>query len=121
MSEKNYTVTLNEHNFQDETLNEKGIALVDFWAPWCGPCRAMGPVVEKLAKDFAGRAKVGKVNVDDNKTLAASYEITAIPTFLILKDGKVVGRFAGAVTAEALTNTLGELLDGAGKAARAVA
>ena len=83
MSEENYTVTLNEHNFHEEILNKKGIALVDFWAPWCGPCRAMGPGVEKLAKDFAGRAKIGKVNVDDNKTLSASYEVRAIPTLLM--------------------------------------
>ena len=121
MSDKNYTVTLNEHNFQEEILNKKGIALVDFSAPWCGPCQAMGPVMEKLAKDFAGRAKIGKVNVDDNKTLAASYEITAIPTLLVLQNGKIVGRFFGAVTEKALTNTLSELLDGAGKAMRAVA
>ena len=121
MSEKNYTVTLNEYNFQEEILNEKGIALVDFWAPWCGPCRAMGPVVEKLAKDFSGRSKIGKVNVDDNKTLAASYEVGAIPTFLILKDREVVGRFAGAVPERALSNALNELLDASGLATRAVA
>ena len=121
MSEENCTVTLNEHNFQEEILNKKGIALVDFWAPWCGPCRTMGPGVEKLAKDFAGRANIGKVNLDDNEALAASYEITAIPTFLILKDGEVVGRFVGAVTEEVLADRLGEFLDGVGEATRAVA
>jgi len=121
MSDKNYTIALDEHDFQGKIFNKKGIVLVDFWAPWCGPCRAMGPVVEKVARDFAGRAKIGKVNVDDNETLAASYEITAIPTILILKDGEVVGRFVGAVTEEALTNTLSELLDGADKETSAVA
>lgn len=121
MSEEHYTVTLNEHNFQEEILNEKGIALVDFWAPWCGPCRAMSPGVEKLAKDFAGRAKIGKVNVDGNETLAASYEITSIPTVLILKDGEVVGRFVGGVTEEVLADSLGEFLDGVFKGTHAVA
>jgi thioredoxin 2 len=76
--------------------------LVDLWAPWCGPCRFVSPIVEELARDFAGRLKVIKVNVDDNPALAQRYQAMSIPTLLILRDGRVVDRIVGALPKPAL-------------------
>jgi thioredoxin 1 len=80
--------------------------LVDFWAPWCGPCRKQGPIVEDVAKRMGDRALVGKVNVDDEKDLATRYEIRAIPTLVILKGGRVIQRFEGVRSAEDLVQAL---------------
>ena len=80
--------------------------LVDFWAPWCGPCRKQGPIVEDVAKRMGDRALVGKVNVDDEKALATRYEIRAIPTLVILKEGRVIQRFEGVRSAEDLVQAL---------------
>jgi thioredoxin 1 len=84
-------------NFQDEVLNSKQPVLVDFYADWCGPCRSMFPVVEQLANEYDGRAKVGRVNSDMEPELTASFGVSGIPSFFILKDGKVVDHFVGAV------------------------
>ena len=82
-------------NFAAEVINADKPVLVDFWAPWCGPCRMVGPIVEKLAKDLAATVKVGKVNVDDNPGIAGEYGIQSIPTMLLFKGGKVVGQTMG--------------------------
>jgi|TARA_B110000196_G_C21132528_1_gene659263 thioredoxin 1 len=82
-------------NFQEEVLNASGPVLVDFWAEWCGPCKAIGPAIEELASDFDGKAKVGKVDIDSNRDIAMQYNIQSIPSILIFKDGQVVETFVG--------------------------
>jgi thioredoxin 1 len=84
-------------NFKAEVLDSTIPVLIDFWAPWCGPCRMVAPVVEQIATEYAGKAKVGKVNVDDNPTIATNYGIRSIPTLIVIKAGKVIGQVIGAV------------------------
>ena len=100
------TVELTDANFEQEVLEEKVPVLVDFWAEWCGPCRIVGPVVEKLAEQYAGRVKVGKLNVDSNPKYATEYRVTGIPTMHPFKDGKVVDTVVGAVPEEHLRKML---------------
>ena len=88
-------ITLTKENFETEVLNANCPILVDFWASWCGPCRMLAPTIEELAKEYEGRAKVGKVNVDDEPELANRFGIASIPTILIFKDGKLVATSIG--------------------------
>lgn len=81
--------------FQTEVIDSQQPVLVDFWAPWCVPCRQLTPTIEELATTYAGRARVGKVNVDDNQQVASEYGISAIPTVILFKGGQIVGRFTG--------------------------
>lgn len=83
-------------NFQTEVLDSEKLSMIDFWAEWCGPCRAIGPVVEELSKEFEGRINVGKVNVDHNPQLSMNYGITSIPAILFIKNGQVVDKLVGA-------------------------
>ncbi|MBI1348075.1 thioredoxin [bacterium] len=88
-------VEFTDDNFETEVLQSAQPVLVDFWAPWCGPCRLIAPTVEELSNDFAGRAKVGKLNTDENPKVASSYGISAIPTVLLFKGGQIVDKFVG--------------------------
>jgi len=99
-------MNITSKNFEEEVLNAKIPVLVDFWASWCGPCKMMSPVVEEIAKEMEGKAKVCKVNVDDEQDLAMKYNIMSIPTFLIFKDGKVVNSTLGVQDKEKLINLL---------------
>ncbi len=89
---------VNESTFQAEVLDSEQPVLVDFWATWCAPCRAVAPLMEELARDNAGRAKVVKVNVDENLKLAHTYKVEYLPTMLVFKKGEVVAQFQGAVS-----------------------
>ena len=97
---------IQEADFQDEVLDSQVPVLVDFFAPWCGPCRALAPVLEGVAKTYAGRLKVAKVNVDEAQELAASYRIRGVPTLMFFKDGKVVDTVIGMPPASALREKL---------------
>ena len=89
---------LTNDNFKEKVLDTKGVALVDFWAEWCGPCRLIGPVVEELANEYEGKAVIGKLNVDDNREVAAQFGIMSIPTLLFFKDDQLVDKHVGVAS-----------------------
>lgn len=95
-----------DQNFEQEALKSEGLTLVDFWASWCAPCRALTPIVEEVAREYAGRVKVGKLNVDENPKTAAQYAIRSIPTLLLIKDNRVVEQIVGVQPKETLQKLL---------------
>lgn len=107
MADSPLIVQLTDATFDAQVLKSDVPVLIDFWAPWCGPCRAIAPIVEEVAQAYAGRAMVGKINVDEDTRVAANYNISAIPTLLLFKNGQVVEQLVGAVP----KNKLVALLD----------
>lgn len=99
-------MTLTDDNFQKEVLESDQPVLVDFWAPWCMPCRMIAPVVEEVASEYAGKIKVGKLNTDENQMTAAQYQIMGIPSLLVYKGGQVVDRIVGVVPKEQIKRSL---------------
>ena len=105
----------NIHEFTDQSFDTDVVqanlpVLIDFWADWCGPCKAIAPTIEEIAGDYAGKVKVGKLNVDQNQNTAMQYGVRSIPTLLIMKSGEVVSQIVGAVPKENITKALDEIL-----------
>jgi thioredoxin 1 len=101
------TLTFTDAAFDQDVLNSEVPVLVDFWAPWCGPCRAMSPAVDALAAEYAGKLKVGKLNTDDNPATAMRYQIRGIPTILLFKGGQIVEQRVGAMPKSELVKMVG--------------
>ena len=89
-------ITLTKENFDSEVLNSEIPVMVDFWAQWCGPCRAVAPIIDEIAEEYDGKIRVGKLNVDEEGEIAARFRIMSIPTILLFKDGKVVEKIVGS-------------------------
>ena len=101
-------IELTPANFEEVT--KEGVSMVDFWAPWCGPCRMIAPVIEELAADFEGKANICKVNTDEEQDLAVKYGIRSIPTILFMKNGEVVDQMVGASSKQAFADKINSLL-----------
>jgi thioredoxin 1 len=106
MADSKNVLHLTDGTFDAEVVKSAVPVLVDFWAPWCGPCRAIAPMVAEIADAYAGRLKVGKINVDEDAKVAGMHSITAIPTLLIFKNGQVVEQIVGAVAKSKLVDKL---------------
>ena len=104
------TVQVTDADFQEEVLNHSAPVLVDFWAPWCGPCRMVAPVVDEIAKQYEGKVKVVKLDTDKNPQVASKYGIRSIPTLMIFKGGQRVDMVVGAVPKSTLAETLEKYL-----------
>jgi thioredoxin 1 len=103
-------LTLNDSNF-DGTIKKSQLIVVDFWAPWCGPCRAVSPVIEQLATELAGKALFGKLNVDENPVVSSTFGIQSIPTIAIFKNGKMVDGFVGAASKSQILSKISTYID----------
>ena len=103
-------ITATEDNFKSEVLDSSQPVLVDFWAEWCGPCKMIGPAIEELAVEFDGKAKIAKVNVDEQPNLAQQYGVRSIPTLLFFRDGKVAEQLVGAAQKDTLAEKLNNLI-----------
>lgn len=102
----NKVAELSKANFDTEVLQSQTPVLVDFWAPWCMPCRMVGPLIEQLADDYADKAKICKINIDDHQEVAARFQVMSIPTVMIFKNGKLVDKTVGAMPKKAYAKLL---------------
>ena len=100
----------NDANFEAEVLQSDKLSVVDFWAPWCGPCRMIAPIIEELAEDFDGTAKICKVNTDEEQDIAVKFGIRSIPTIMFFKNGEMVDQIVGAQSKQALADKINGLL-----------
>jgi len=93
-------------NFQSDVLDSEQLVVVDFWAPWCGPCKLLTPTIEELAADYAGTVRVGKMNTEDNPEVPTNFQVSAIPTVIVFKGGEIVDRFVGVTPKEKFASSL---------------
>jgi thioredoxin 1 len=103
-------VTFTDKNFEAEVINSDVPVLVDFWAPWCGPCQMMGPIIEQLAEEFESKIKIGKLDVDENPETAEQYDVMSIPVLMFFKDGKNVEQLTGAQSKDVLEKKIKEII-----------
>ena len=100
-------VTITKENFTPEVIQAKGTVLVDFWAPWCGPCRMLSPLVDQIAEEAKDRLKVGKINIDEQPELAERFEVMTIPTLMVFKDGQIIDQSVGVIPKPAIMKLAG--------------
>ena len=105
-------IELTDKNFEEEVVKHDGVILFDLWAPWCGPCQMMGPIIEEAAKELDGKAKVGKLNVDENTETATKFSVQSIPTLVIFKNGEVQEQITGVTEKEELVKKVLEHVKG---------
>jgi thioredoxin 1 len=105
-------IELTDASFETEVIKSDVPVLVDFWAPWCGPCRMVAPIVEEIATEYNGKIKVGKLNTDDNQQVAAKFGVMSIPTLMIFKGGEAAERIVGAQPKKAITEKIDSVLAG---------
>lgn len=110
MTEATKYVTLTDENFEVEVLQSNMPVVVDFWAAWCGPCKLMNPIIDRLAEEFDGQAKLAKINIDDYENLASQYHIMGVPTLLFFKAGNLVERTEGVIAQAAIAEKISGLL-----------
>lgn len=103
-------IELNDVNFDQEVKRSTMPVLVDFFAPWCGPCKMQSPIVDDLSSEFSGKARIGKINIDENKVSAEEYSVSSIPSLLVFKDGKMVERLTGLHTQKQLSSVINKYL-----------
>lgn len=99
-------ISLNEKNFEEEVLKSEKPVLIDFWASWCGPCRMMSPVVDEIAEEMKDEVKVCKINIDEEQNLAVKYDVMSIPTFIVIKEGREIGRSVGVQDKSEIVNMI---------------
>lgn len=105
-------LVITDSDFKTQVLENSGLVIVDFWAPWCGPCKVLGPVIEELATEYAGKVKIGKMNVDENSQTPGQYGIMSIPSVLFFKNGQPVKSMVGAQSKESYKQEIEQLLVG---------
>ena len=103
-------IAVTDASFEQDVLKSEVPVLVDFWAPWCGPCRALAPVIDQLAEEYSGKAKIVKLNTDDNPNIAVQFRINSIPTMILFKDKKPVDMLVGALSKEKIQEAIDKLI-----------